>query len=255
MQPTPLHYFPLTAPYALVFFLLAALLLALIQLRILAYAYEKLGVHPRYVIWVILLSLLGGAINIPVAQLPEEKTLEKRIVSFAGVDYVVPLVKTWPGTIVAVNVGGAIVPTLLSIYLIVRNRLFVRALIGTAIVALVVHQFAHPVRGVGIATPTLAPPLIAALVALLLGWRSAAPLAYITGCLGTLIGADLMNLGAIRGLGAPVASIGGAGTYDGIFITGILAVLLTWTPRRRAPTAHQPSSNATANERDSAIKP
>ena len=27
-------------------------------------------------------------------------------------------------------------------------------------------------------------------------------------------------------LGAPVASIGGAGTFDGIFLTGILAVLL-----------------------------
>ena len=41
-----------------------------------------------------------------------------------------------------------------------------------------------------------------------------------------LIGADLMNLGAIRGLGTPVASIGGAGTFDGIFVTGIGAVLL-----------------------------
>ena len=41
-----------------------------------------------------------------------------------------------------------------------------------------------------------------------------------------LIGADLFNLGQIQGLGALVASIGGAGTVDGIFITGILAVLL-----------------------------
>ena len=31
---------------------------------------------------------------------------------------------------------------------------------------------------------------------------------------------------AIQGLGAPVASIGGAGTFDGIFLTGILSVLL-----------------------------
>jgi uncharacterized membrane protein len=30
----------------------------------------------------------------------------------------------------------------------------------------------------------------------------------------------------VHGLGAPVASIGGAGTFDGIFLTGILAVLL-----------------------------
>jgi uncharacterized membrane protein len=44
--------------------------------------------------------------------------------------------------------------------------------------------------------------------------------------LGTLIGADLLNLDKVQGLGAPVVSIGGAGTFDGIFVIGILAVLL-----------------------------
>ena len=60
----------------------------------------------------------------------------------------------------------------------------------------------------------------------MLSWRRAAPLAYIAGSLGTLIGADLLNLGKVRGLGAPVASIGGAGTFDGVFLVGIVAVLL-----------------------------
>jgi uncharacterized membrane protein len=49
----------------------------------------------------------------------------------------------------------------------------------------------------------------------------------VAGTLGTLIGADLTNFGRIRGLGAPIASIGGAGTWDGVFLTGIVAVLLT----------------------------
>ena len=89
---------------------------------------------------------------------------------------------------------------------------------------------AYPMKGVGIAMPTLAPPLIAAAVGLILAWRSAPILAYAAGSLGTLIGADLMNLDKIRGLAAPVASIGGAGTFDGIFLTGIVAVLLTWRP-------------------------
>jgi uncharacterized membrane protein len=40
------------------------------------------------------------------------------------------------------------------------------------------------------------------------------------------LGADLANLGKVRKLGAPVASIGGAGTFDGIFIAGVTAVLL-----------------------------
>jgi uncharacterized membrane protein len=63
-------------------------------------------------------------------------------------------------------------------------------------------------------------------VALLLARQHAAPLAYIAGSLGTLVGADLLNLNRLQGLGAPVASIGGAGTFDGIFLTGILAVLI-----------------------------
>src|SRR5262245_2476400 len=81
--------------------------------------------------------------------------------------------------------------------------------------------------GIGdIAMPVLVPALVACIVALILSRIHAAQLAYIGGSLGTLIGADLFNLGKISGLGAPVASIGGAGTFDGIFLVGILAVLL-----------------------------
>ncbi|WP_198171299.1 DUF1614 domain-containing protein [Actinoplanes awajinensis] len=43
---------------------------------------------------------------------------------------------------------------------------------------------------------------------------------------GTLIGADLTHLSAIRRMGAPLASIGGAGTFDGVFLSGVIAVLL-----------------------------
>jgi uncharacterized membrane protein len=81
-------------------------------------------------------------------------------------------------------------------------------------------------RGVGIAVPVFVPPVVAAGTALLLSRQSAPALAYVSGSLGTLIGADLLNLGRVQGLGAPVVSIGGAGTFDGIFLTGILAVLL-----------------------------
>ena len=70
------------------------------------------------------------------------------------------------------------------------------------------------------------PVVVTAIVAMLLSREDSVPLAYIAGSLGTLIGADLTNLDKVRGLGAPVASIGGAGTFDGIFLTGILAVLL-----------------------------
>ena len=232
MEPSSLHYFPLTLPFYFGLAFLFAVLVGLRELHILAYAYESIGVHPRYVSAVLLLSLLGSAVNIPVAQLPEEETISNQVVTFFGVQYVVPVAERWPGTIIAVNLGGALIPTFLSIYLLAKNRLLVPGAIGVLIVAVAVHTMAYPVKGVGIATPTLAPPLIAAAVGLVLSWRSAPSLAYAAGSLGTLIGADLMNLDKIRGLGAPIASIGGAGTFDGIFLTGVIAVLLTWRPPR-----------------------
>ena len=64
------------------------------------------------------------------------------------------------------------------------------------------------------------------MAALLVARTNVAAVAYIGGSLGTLIGADLLNLSKVQGLGAPVVSIGGAGTFDGIFLTGIIAVLL-----------------------------
>jgi uncharacterized membrane protein len=177
---------------------------------------------------------LGSYINIPVYQLPPEPMVSDRVVTYYGVDKVVPVVKE-RGTIIAVNVGGALVPTALSIYLLIKNGLYVAGLVGTAIVAGIVHQLAQPVPGVGISVPFFIPPLLAAGTAMLLSWNRAPALAYIVGSLGTLIGADLLNLGKIQGLGAPVASIGGAGTFDGIFVTGILAVLLAPAMGRRRP--------------------
>jgi uncharacterized membrane protein len=109
---------------------------------------------------------------------------------------------------------------------LVRHRLWVRGLLAVAVVAAVCHLLATPVPGLGIALPVFVPPLSAAAVALILSRREAPALAYIGGSLGCLIGADLLNLGEVQGLGAPVASIGGAGTFDGIFLTGLLAVLL-----------------------------
>jgi len=51
-------------------------------------------------------------------------------------------------------------------------------------------------------------------------------LAYVCGVLGTLIGADLTNLEAVQEIEAPIASIGGAGTFDGVFLSSTIAVLL-----------------------------
>jgi uncharacterized membrane protein len=237
MHSSPMHYFPLAWPFlvVLVFFLLLAFVL--IELRILRTVYEQIGIQRRYVYAVLVLTLLGSYVNIPVAQLPPEEVQSDQIVTVAGVQYVIPHVEHWRGTIIAVNVGGALVPTILSFYLLAKFQLYVRGLLGVAIVAAVVHGLAQPVAGLGIQVPIFVPPILAACVAMLLSWRHAAPLAYVAGSLGTLIGADLLNLGRIQGLGAPIASIGGAGTFDGVFLTGILAVLLTPFSKQAEPLA------------------
>ena len=226
MHPSNLHFFPLALPFVLGLFLLIGLLLALIEVGVLQYAYTKIGVDRRYVFLLLLLSLVGSYVNIPVAHLPGEQVVTDRVMTYFGMRYIIPMVQEWPGTVIAVNLGGAVIPTLLSLYLLVKHHLYGSGLLGVVIVTAVVHWLATPVPGVGIAVPTFIPPLVATGTAWVLQRRSAPPLAYIAGSLGTLIGADLLNLGQIQGLGAPVASIGGAGTFDGIFITGILAVLL-----------------------------
>lgn len=156
--------------------------------------------------------------------------------------FVVPVVVDWPGTVIAVNVGGALIPGLMSLYLLVRNRLWSKGLIAAACVTAVCHFLADPVPGVGIALPVLVPSLVAAIVALVLSREHAAPLAYMCGSLGTLFGADLLNLDKVQGLGAPVASIGGAGTFDGVFLVGIVAVLIASLRRqpKQATAVPQP---------------
>ena len=221
-----IHYLPLTPGLFAVLVFLFGVLIVLIQLRILRYAYMRLGVGPGPALLLLFGSLVGSYFNIPITVLPGQTVRSGEIVDFFGMRYVVPLVTSYPGTVLAVNVGGAVIPTLMSIYLVLRYQLFLRAAIAVVIIALVIHAMATPVRGVGIAVPVFAPVVVTAILAFILSREYAAPLAYIGGSMGTLIGADLMNLGKINGLGAPVASIGGAGTFDGIFLTGILAVLL-----------------------------
>ena len=233
-----MHFIPLTFPFFVGLFLLLVFLVLLIEIRILEYAYELLGVKRRYVFVLLFFSLLGSYMNLPVGTMNGGPMETDQVVSFYGMQYVIPRVIESSRTVIAVNVGGALIPFLLSLYLVFKMKLYGRALLAVSIVTIIVHTMAYPVRGVGIAEPIFIPPLVATVVALLISKAYAAPLAYVGGSVGTLIGADLLNLDKITGLGAPVASIGGAGTFDGIFMTGILAVLVAaiMTGKRSSPS-------------------
>jgi uncharacterized membrane protein len=236
MQMSQMQYLPLAPGFFAILVGFFFIVLVVLILRSVRYAYESVGISSNAAIFLLLATLIGSFFNIPIAELPPEHVMSDQVVDFFGVRYAVPVVSDWDGTVVAVNVGGAVIPTLVSIYLLVKRELWVKGLVATAIVALVIHWMAYPVSGLGIAVPVFMPVVVTAIVAMLLSREDAAPLAYIAGSLGTLIGADLTNLDKVRGLGAPVASIGGAGTFDGIFLTGILAVLLASLYARQRAT-------------------
>jgi uncharacterized membrane protein len=204
---------------------LLAMVLIMAAIRILNFASASMGIGPRAMSGILLLALLGSYVNIPIAILPEREVSSAEWVTYYGIAYVIPVTREWPATVLAVNVGGAVIPVALSLYLIVRNALYGGTIVCVTIVAAVCYLLATPVPGLGIAEPVFVPPVVTAAVALMTSRRYAGPLAYISGSLGTLIGADILNLSKIQGLGAPVASIGGAGTFDGIFVTGLLALV------------------------------
>jgi uncharacterized membrane protein len=233
MQMSQFHYLPLTPGFFSILVGLLAIVILLLQLTALRYAYLSLGVSSRTALLLLIGSLIGSYFNIPIAGLPPERMMSDQVI----MQYAVPVVDM-SHPVIAVNIGGAVIPIVMSLYLLATHELWGNGLVATAIVALLIHWLANPVPGLGIAVPVFMPAVITAIVALLLSRQEAAPLAYIGGSLGTLIGADITNLDKVRGLGAPVASIGGAGTFDGIFLTSILAVLLASLyarPRRAQP--------------------
>src|ERR1035437_5651993 len=145
------HYLSLTPGFFSILVVLLAGLIILVQLRILRYAYMRLGVGPLTALLLLFGSLIGSYFNIPIAILPGPPVRTGQIVEFFGMRYAVPLVVSWPGTVLAVNVGGAAIPILMSGYLVIRYQLWLKAALATAAIALVIHSMATPVPGIGIA--------------------------------------------------------------------------------------------------------
>jgi uncharacterized membrane protein len=216
---------PLILLFMLALFGLLILLFLLIMVGAISYAFDKIGLDPFAVFVLFLACLVGSYINIPVHRMRNEEVMMSQEVSFFGFRFRVPSMARRE-TVLAVNVGGAIIPCLIASYLLAMTSYPFQALIGVAVVAAVSKLLARPVPGLGVAMPAFIPPIIAALVALILAPAQAPMVAYIAGTFGVLIGADLLNLKNLTALRAPVVSIGGAGTFDGIFLTGIIAVLL-----------------------------
>lgn len=213
-------------PFSLFLLVFLALLLPvlffLLPLRLFQVALRRLGISPAVAAAVFWASLLGGLINVPVAR-----------VAGPGEGFsLLPPAAAWAllvqpaaaeGMILAVNIGGAVIPVLICLYLAGRAPLF-RTLLLAVFMTWLCHRVARPVPGVGITIPALLPPAAAIIGAFILSPRNRAPVAYISGVVGVLVGADLLHLPGLPYYEG-VMSIGGAGVFDGIFLVGVLAAL------------------------------
>jgi len=225
---------PLYLPLALPFFILLFLFLILLFPLIISGAFSRFF-SPQMAMLLLFLSLFGSMVNVPLRTVyTRGEVLTTKIHSFYGFLYpdITREFRTRK-TVIAINLGGALVPIAISTYLIIcfSPALSWRFAVGIALVSAVCFKLARSVPNVGIAMPGFIPPLLAALIAILLT-RGMGPsiltpaLAYVSGVLGVLIGADLLHLGEITKYGSRMLSIGGAGTFDGIFLTGIISALL-----------------------------
>ncbi len=230
----PILYSPFKVALTIVLTLFLAVTVSVLFFGLASTAFARIGFSWSDAFILLFLSLIGSNINIPLMTIESERPVEdQRNIRMFGLSYLNFHEMSRTKTTLAINVGGALIPAVVSLYLLSRFPEAVPyALYATAIVALITKLVARPVRGIGIVSPALIPPIAAALASTLVITMTAANhdllfiTAYVSGTMGTLIGADLLNLRAITRIGAPVASIGGAGTFDGVFLAGVIAVLL-----------------------------
>ncbi|MGB0127658.1 MAG: DUF1614 domain-containing protein [Rhodocyclaceae bacterium] len=205
---------------------LLAFLASFVQLGLLSLAFEKLGLSRESAFLLLVTTLAGSFINLPLFSIsapwmPTELPPPlQRLFRFEHPPF-------GSRTVVVVNVGGCVTPVAFCMYLLAHAPVAAADVaLAVAAVAAVAYATSRPVEGLGIGMPLLVAPCTAALMALALDPGNTAVLAYVAGTLGVLLGADVLRFGDIRKLGAPVAAVGGAGTFDAIFLTGIIAVLL-----------------------------
>lgn len=222
-----MFYLPVSLLLFLVFLLLLPFLWWMVAVDVVEIAAAKLGFSQPLALLLLTAIILGSTINIPLYLVESpvevaENFTEMWLREFWGI----PLRKVQRSTVVALNVGGGLIPVLVALYQFSQgNALAILAV--TAIVTLVSYYASQVVPGIGIQMNALVAPLTAAVSASLIFPSHAAPVAFAGGILGTLIGADLLHLKDIQAMTSGVLSIGGAGVFDGIALCGLFALLLS----------------------------
>jgi uncharacterized membrane protein len=211
--------------------ILLAVILPWVFADMLATALVKLHLSPQTAGTVVFAIFAGSLVNIPIKRIARTDVMAFDPMAVFG------LYGWWPEmrrvrreTIVAVNVGGCVIPVGLAIYEMVglapQPGALVAIVAAVGVNIAVCYKLAKPVEGVGIMMPAMIPAVVACAMALILAPAIATPVAFVAGVAGPLIGADLLHLRDVERIASGMVSIGGAGTFDGILLTGILALYL-----------------------------
>jgi len=206
--------------------ILLVVVIIFIQIEVFSLVLSRLGLSPASASALLVTTLVGSMLNLPLIKVASsfhydpDNPLHHTMLPFRFTD---------GRTLIAINVGGGLIPVLFSIFLILNSGLsMVIVVLAISAVSAISYLFSRPIANMGIGMPLFVAPVSAAFTAMILSPDNAPALAYVCGSLGVVIGADLLRIKDIRLLNTPIASIGGAGTFDGIFMTGLIAVLLTY---------------------------
>ena len=250
-----LFFSPVSVWMLIVLVLLIIIGLPLLFFGIIGAAFANLGLGFWVIAGLIIACIVGSFINIPITTLyPKKEKIEEEIPEKPKGQYAPSMYDKMyntdrfvsccepkeekRGTQISLNVGGALIPILVSCYVLVMACMgkisadpwyLVKIIGATVLVTITAYIAARPVKGIGVAIPFIIPPAVTLIIALILGGGfglPAAGIAYFAGTMGVLIGGDLLHLRKVTDENTPMLSIGGAGTFDGIFLTGVLTALL-----------------------------
>ena len=242
------YVYPPVHPLMLAIYIMLSLPLIVLAGSFYVAVLRSLGFTPivaQLLLYLVALSPLLSMVNIHVAEIATGRyrveLVEKGFIKFYG--FYIPIVAprlVEDRVVLAINLGGAVIPLSASamiIYGIARTEpAAVAALvIPVAVTTIATYAAAEPIPHAGIGVPMLIPPLTAAMTSLIVFGSSpvlAVASAYVSAVLGSLIGADIVKLRESISLfttthGPAILSIGGAGTFDGIYVSGVLAVVLS----------------------------
>ena len=173
---------------ALGLFLALVLLFIFVQVGLVTVAFAKLGMTPGQGFLVLLATLLGSGVNIPVhktSQMVRRPVLRGSFMTFGSVPYRLETEAELVDQVIAVNLGGCVIPCVLSLFFLSQTGLQPGVLLALGLTTAVCYALARPIPGRGIGVPVLLPPLVAALSALIFAPEGLGPLAaYISGTVG-----------------------------------------------------------------------